>query len=236
MSLYARLRAGLLRCLTRLPILPRVLHPFPSASVEPTLLVIVEGPHGVQFLKRISAMLHVAEPRLPDLGAMERRGELIFVPLGGADLKLWTHRLARLAKPEFHLYDREVPPQTELRQQMAEIVNLRPGCRAALTSKRNLENYLHPAAIREVSGIELQFGDDDLVADLIARRVYAQQNPTTAWEDLPRQTRTRRRNRVKHWLNTTAADRMSPERLAERDPAGEVRSWLRTMAAQAASR
>ena len=49
------------------------------------------------------------------------------------------------------------------------------------------------------------------------------------WEELFRRTQTRRRNRVKRWLNTKAVDRMTPQRLAERDPKGEVRSWLEAM-------
>ena len=37
----------------------------------------------------------------------------------------------------------------------------------------------------------------------------------------------RRRNRVKKWLHTKAVDRMTVQRLSERDPLGEVVSWLR---------
>jgi hypothetical protein len=170
-----------------------------------------------------------SQPGLPDLGAMEHRGELIFVPFGGADVKLWTHRLGPLGKPEFHLYDREEPPETELRRQLAEAVDRRPGCLAVLTSKRNLENYLHPAAIREVAGVSLEFGDDDSVADLIARQAYARECPGAEWEALPRRTQNRRRNRIKLWLNTKAVEGMTRQRLAERDPKGEVRWWLEAM-------
>ncbi len=108
-------------------------------------------------------------------------------------------------------------------------MNRRPGCRAVVTSKRTLENYLHPAAIREAGGVEIDFGDDDAVADLIARQAYVKEYPGVPWEELFRRTQTRRRNRVKRWLNTKAVDRMTPQRLAERDPKGEVRSWLEAM-------
>jgi hypothetical protein len=229
MSLYARWRARLARCLKLNLFVQRRFGRHLSARDTLKLLVVVEGSHDIEFLRRISAMLHAHEPEFPDLGAMEHRGELIFVPFGGADLKLWTHRFAALGKPEFHLYDREDPPETELRQQLAEAVNCRARCRAVLTSKRSLENYLHQAAIREAGGVELDFGDDDSVADLIARQAHSRENPGVPWEDLPRRSQTRRRNRVKRWLNTRAAQLMTPQRLAERDPKGEVRSWLEAM-------
>jgi hypothetical protein len=193
------------------------------------LLVVVEGVHDIEFLRRISGMLHAHEPRLPDLRALEHRGALVFVPFGGSDLKLWVHRLSPLNKPEIHIYDREEPPETEVREQLAGAVNQRPGCLAVVTAKRTLENYLHPAAIREAGGVDLEFGDDDPVADLIAQRVSARERPDEIWQELPRRTKTRRRNRVKHWLNRSAAERMTPERLAEQDPQGEVRSWLESM-------
>ena len=47
---------------------------------------------------------------------MERHGELIFVPFGGGHVRAWSDRFAPLARPEFHLYDHELPPETELRQ------------------------------------------------------------------------------------------------------------------------
>lgn len=219
MSLSARLRAWFAR------------RPPPSAvSMGPKVIVVVEGAHDITFLKRISAMLHGHDPQLPDLAAMESRGELILLPFGGGDLWLWATRLARLGCAEFHLYDRESSPETELRQQVADVVNLRPRCRAVLTGKRSMENYLHPTAIREVSGLALSFTDDDSVADLAAAERYTQQGGQPPWEELEPRVRKRRRNRAKKWLHTKAADRMTPRLLAESDPEGEVISWLQAIA------
>jgi hypothetical protein len=204
---------------------------FPLLRSVAKILVVVEGSHDIEFLRRMSATLHVDDPSLPDLASMERQGELIFVPFGGGDLWLWVDRLAPLRRPEFHLYDRESPPETELRRRAAAMVNMRPGCVARVTSKRSLEIYLHAATIREVSGIEVVVSDDCHVADLIARESHLRQGGQPPWDELPRRTHTRRRNRVKKWLVTKAAERMTPKRLAERDPDGEVASWLRTIAA-----
>lgn len=74
--------------------------------------------------------------------------------------------------------------------------------------------------------MEVQLTDEDDVPDLVARACYERSTPATPWEAIPAQARRRYRNHVKRWLNTRAVDRMTGERLAERDPQGEVRSWL----------
>lgn len=225
-GLIGRLLHGLQSLRAALRIRPRR----PAAAPEPRLLVVVEGPHDVEFLRRISLMLHAVEPSLPDLTDLERRGLLVFVPFGGGDSLPWTFRLAGLRRREFYLFDRDVPPATEARQRAAELVNWRPGCCAVVTSKRSLENYLDPRAVFEVSGLQVAFSDDDDVADVVARARYGRQDPQKPWDELPGRTRKRRRNKVKKWLNTKAVDRMTPERLRQRDPEGEIRSWLGTIA------
>jgi len=203
----------------------------PNTGSPPTrLFVLVEGVNDAHFLRRISAMLHAHQPDLPDLAASERSGDILFVPTGGGDLLPWTYRLASIGLAEFFLLDRETPPVTQARQQLAQIVNLRPRCRAFITAKRSLENYLHSAAIREAIGVTITFGDDDPVAELVTRQVYQQSNSPTQWEDLSMRQRRRRRDRIKKLLNTAAAERMTIERLAERDPPGEVITWLKAIA------
>ncbi|MEN6494660.1 MAG: ATP-dependent endonuclease [Thermoguttaceae bacterium] len=197
---------------------------------EPQLLVVVEGTHDIEFLRRISVIVHAAEPSLPDLADLERRGKVLFVPFGGGDSLSWTLRLAGLNRREFHLYDRDVPPATEARLRAAALVNGRPGCHAVVTNKRSLENYLDSRAVFEASGLEVAFSDDDHVADLVARAAYAHQVPPMPWDELPARSRKRRRDKVKKWLNTKAVDRMTPERLHPRDPDGEIRSWLERIA------
>ena len=67
--------------------------------------------------------------------------------------------------PEFHLYDREQSPETERRQGVIARLNARSCCRAVLTRKCSLENYLHPEAIEEVTGHWLAVDDDRSVAE-----------------------------------------------------------------------
>jgi hypothetical protein len=193
------------------------------------LLVVVEGQHDATFLRGISRMLHEADARLPDLNTRERAGVIIMIPIGGGDRLDWASKMAALNLPEFHLLDREVPPATERRRQAVEIVNQRTGCRAYLTQKRALENYLHPRAVEDVSGLKLRFEDDDDVADLVARACFERQDHELAWDELPGRARKRCRETAKRWLNRQAIKHMTPERLAERDPDGEVISWLATV-------
>jgi hypothetical protein len=198
------------------------------------LLVVVEGQHDVTFLRAISRILHADDPALPDLGKLERAGVLVMLPVGGGDLLSWAARMAALGLPEFHLLDREVPPATEQRQQAAEIVNQRPNCRACLTQKRAIENYLHPRAVQEVSSLELTFGDNDDVADLVARLCFERQDHELPWEELPGRAKKRCRETAKRWLNRQAIARMTPVLLDERDPDGEVRGWLEAIGEMAA--
>ncbi len=110
----------------------------PPSMETVRVFVVVEGINDIQFLKHISAILYSDNTALPHLARWEQQDKLIFVPTGG-DPFAWTDRLAPLHKPELHLSDREVAPETELRQKAAACVNLRPGCRALLTSNAALK-------------------------------------------------------------------------------------------------
>ena len=199
----------------------------PVAALGP-VLVVVEGRNDIHFLRRIAAILHADNPSLPDLIEAERRLDLLFVRSGGGDSS-WTFQLAGLKLPEFHLLDRETPPVTQSRQQLAAMLNSRPQCRAAVTSKRSLENYLHSSAVFEASGIAVEVSDEEDVPELVARSAHQSQHVGTPWEQLTTRCRRRLRYQAKRWLNTRAVERMTPERLVERDPNGEVRSWLETI-------
>jgi hypothetical protein len=192
-------------------------------------LLLAEGRNDAEFLRRASAILHVADHDLPDLGELELRGRITFVPVGGGDLLSWMYRLAGMGQAECHIYDREDLPATALRDEAVRIVNLRPRCRAFVTGKRSLENYLDKAAIFAARGVDVTFGDDDDVAALVAKRRYLAQHPSARWEELPARSRRRLRNRAKRWLNTLAVERMTAEQFAARDPPGEICQWLKAI-------
>jgi predicted ATP-dependent endonuclease of OLD family len=116
------------------------------------VLVFVEGPNDIEFFERISAML---KPAMADVVDFTNDHRLALVPLGGGTLKQWVakHYLKNLHIPEVHIYDRDdaTPPQY---QQECNLVNARTdGSWATLTTKREIENYLHTDALRRFRGV-----------------------------------------------------------------------------------
>jgi hypothetical protein len=206
--------------------------PVPRIAAQPAIegeargaVVVVEGTNDAEFLRRIGRVLNGHDPPLPDLNQLELAGRLTFVTASAHPSLIpfaWRGR-------QFHVYDREVPPVTDERRRFADALNARRDCRAVLTSKRAIENYLHPAAIQEAGGVQVSFSDSDDVAELVARASF-QPGDACSWESLSKRGRRRLREKAKKWLNREAVDRMTPARLAERDPDGEVVGWLRTIA------
>jgi hypothetical protein len=189
------------------------------------VVVVVEGSNDVEFLGRISRVLNRHDPAIPDLSQLEVDGQLTFLTASTQQLPNAAGSLGR----QFHLYDRELPPVTDERRRLVDLLNRRPNCCAVLTCKRAIENYLHPDAISEAGGVEVGFGDFDDVGEIVAKATF-QAADSSGWESLSRRTRRRLRDKAKKWLNREAVDRMTPERLAERDPDDEVIGWLRTIA------
>ena len=197
-------------------------------GLKPVLLV-VEGFKDIEFLRRMSRILHAHDPSLPKLGKLEEQGRIVYIPFGGGGIDAWTYRLAPLGLREVHLYNRELPPESEYRRRAAEAVDERERCLAFRTSKRGLENYLHPDAVLASEGIDVAFGDFDPVVELTAKRLQERDAPERPWGLLPRRTQAERMHRAKQRLNTSVVEAMSFDMLKDRDPDGEVVSWLRTI-------
>ena len=119
------------------------------------LLIVLEGVNDIAFMRSVSTILHRHDAALPDLAELETQRKVLFLPTGGANLKDWVQRIGSLHRPEFHLYDRELEPVTSERRQIINTINQRPDCRAVLTTKRALENYLHPVAIFQACDIDI---------------------------------------------------------------------------------
>lgn len=199
------------------------------------LIVVVEGTTDIEFLKAISTILHATVTSFPDLAAHDARGDLIFVPFGGGSVLHWIERFGPLGCREFHVYDRELPPETAIRERAAALVNLRPNCRAAITSKRSLENYLHPTAIELAGGPVLTFGDNGCVAEILAKKRHSLSH-LTPWEHVSRRQRRQLVHKAKHWLCSEAVRQMTPELLRRRDPTDEIASWLSAIGEMLAGR
>ena len=72
----------------------------------------------------------------------------------------------------------------------------------------------------------MTFATTDDVAEIVARTAFVPSAELPDWNRLSRRARRRQRDRAKVWLNTDAVERMTAERLAESDPAGEVVGWI----------
>ncbi len=132
----------------------------PTGGQPAACLVVLEGANDVEFLRRISRSLHADNGRLPDLNRLEATGRLAFLTSDARTLA--SIQVGRSAKCcQFHLLDREMPPIDGQRRCLVDSLNQNPNCRAFLTTKRSIENYLHPVAVRQASGIEVEFGDFD---------------------------------------------------------------------------
>lgn len=184
----------------------------------------VEEKTDIPFLKNISRVLKVAGDDVPDLEQLEIDGAIIFTPSGGSGLALWCNRLANLNRPEFHLYDRDTqPPALPKYQQYVDEVNARPNCFATSTNKLEIENYLHIDAINEAitaAGIGTQIGqqpgDFQDVPTLVKIELNAVAPQGSKWGE----------TRVKEFLCSAAAARMTKERLDIVDANGEVLAWM----------
>jgi hypothetical protein len=115
------------------------------------VIVCVEGPHDLQFFRRINPLLIDNDSSIIDIFNDPR---VALVVLGGSTLKEWVnqHYLKNLGLPEVHIYDRdELQNDGKYKYQDArDAVNARnDGSIAFLTTKREMENYLHLDAINE---------------------------------------------------------------------------------------
>ena len=197
--------------------------------------MILESVNDVEFLLHLSQRLHAEDPEIVDLALLRAQGRILFVPTGGGNFADWAVRFAALGCQEFHLYDRELAPETERRQQAVELVNARPDCRGFLTAKRSLENYLDPRAIAQAGGGTIPIDDELCVGSVLARHWYELIPQSIPWPALSRRGRQRLVYRAKRWLNRQAVQQMTATMLSERDPDGEVRSWLQVIAEMAAA-
>ncbi|WP_214802015.1 ATP-binding protein [Exiguobacterium sp. ERU656] len=117
------------------------------------IAVFVEGPHDVNTLKTFSSIIAKQNPEIVDLQTSK---EVVIIPCGGGTLQGWVENryLKELSVPEIHIYDRDEnePPKYEKWCKLVRDRN--DGSVAYLTSKRELENYIHPSAIKEYFKLE----------------------------------------------------------------------------------
>lgn len=192
--------------------------------LKPRLLICVEGPNDVTFLKTISRMINQTRNDLPDLSTNDR---IAIFPLGGGTLKDWvTHDyLNGLGIPQFHLYDLDDaanPPY----QPQRDAVRARGGQNwAELTVKRETENYIHPNCIQAVYGFAVDFGDMDDVPEIVASTQHNANSPNP-WNTLDNDKKKKKASNAKRRLNNEVTALMTLADLQASDPNGDIVRWL----------
>lgn len=189
----------------------------PDSRVQ--VLVCVEGPTDVLALKALSKALHEADSSLPNLASDER---LAFVVLGGGTLEHWVnhHYLRGLGKREVHIYDGDVPAYAASAQQVNERGD---GSWAAVTVKHEIESYLHSNAIALAFGFEVEVTDHP-VAGKSTPAKFGEAFAAQRGHGAPLGDK-----KAKAKLAEQAFPLMTAAMLEERDPDGEVASWMRQM-------
>ena len=194
----------------------RTLGLIPDSRVK--ILLCVEGPNDVTAFRCLSRALHLEDQTLPDLNTDER---MAFMVLGGSTLKHWVneHYLRQLNRPEVHIYDSDVKKYAESVQQ----VNQRnDGSWAVQTRKYEIENYLHSDAIRAAFEVEVVVTDQPADGSQAVPKAFA-----LAYSQAMGFDGVMGDDKAKNKLAEKAFPLMTATMLRERDPDGEVESWLR---------
>jgi hypothetical protein len=193
------------------------------------LFIGVEGSNDINFFREISKVLAKSEQDIPDLELLEKEGKILFIPLGGSNVALWTDRLKGFNRPEIHLFDRDtIPPSDPKYKNVADEINKRENSEAIITSKLEIENYLHPRAINLARPeVVVTFEDFDDVPSKVAEYIHNLSNSPKTWASLDEETKKKKESTCKKWLNSTAVTFMTPDLLSEQDPKDDIRNVLR---------
>lgn len=127
-----------------LGMLPNVALSIDNLGVQ--TILCLEGPTDVEFFNHVGKLFGLD---------LENDNRILTIFLGGGTLMHWVNKnyLAKLNKPEIHIYDNDVAKY----QIAVDQVNERTDSWAALTNMLEVENYIHPRLIKKVYPIEEDF-------------------------------------------------------------------------------
>lgn len=198
----------------------------PNPADKVKILIFVEGNHDVNGLKRYGNILNKEHPELIDLNS----DEIAWIITGGSSLKHYVENkyLEGLGKPELHLYDSDVADYITVVAKINAEAN--PLKKAFNTTKSELESYLHHEAINEAYREQAnactltEINDVDDVPFKVAEHLYSSSG--NDWALLDGKKQSEKSSAKKGFLNTNAVEKMSIERLKERNGYEEMRTWL----------
>ena len=203
--------------------------PNPKDSVK--TLLFVEGNHDITALKIYSRILNASNNTIL---LLENNPEIGIIISGGSSLKFYIDNkyLDGLGKPEVHIYDNDIAEYKTYVQKINDEGN--PNKSAFNTSKVELENFLTKEAIEEAYAqngtvVVIPEIDDEMdVPNVVAKALYETSDDKN-WDELEESKQKRKKSRVKKLLNSQAVEKMTIDRINQRNGFAEIELWLNTI-------
>ena len=96
--------------------------------------------------------------------------------------------------------------------------------------KKELENYLHPDAIKSIAtSFPGTIADFDDVPLMLAQTLHTADANAPAWNTVAEAQKKEKAKSAKRRLNQECADNMTVTLLAQSDPTGEITGWLKAV-------
>jgi predicted ATP-dependent endonuclease of OLD family len=194
---------------------------------EIKVIICLEGKHDIAFLQAISKIIHNEDNSYINL---KDDPHVILIQLGGSSLQSWVdnHYLSKLGIPEVHIYDRDNPTKPKYQLSCDQVNKRIDGSWATLTSKREMENYIHSDAIKKVYGFgcEVEIDDWTDVPSLIARLAHEHSDSDIPWEEVTPEKMGKKEGKAKSRLNGEVLKHLTYEMIVEVDSKKEIFNWL----------
>ncbi len=191
-------------------------------------IVGMESLDDFRVLFRLAKILHQADRNLPDLQKLAKAGEVMCLTFDLPDPRPFVELFLNFDKPQLYLFSRGSGPMPEARRELIRRIRQEGDCSAVVLRKRAMTNYLHPDAIYEEFLAPVPVDDDTDVPAVMLKHVLSTLK-FPAWDQFDPQLRADMAAGVAHELSIKATRRMTAQRLAERDPDGEVAGWLKSI-------
>lgn len=198
-----------------------------AAATRCRAIVGMESQEDFRLLFRLAKILHRTDRNLPDLQKHAKAGEVMCIPFG-LHPRGFVELFLNFDMPQLYLISRGTGPMPEARRELIRRIRQNPDRSAVILRQRALTNYLHADAIFEEVRALVAVNDDTDVPTVVVQHVLKHLK-LPAWDQLDPQLRTDLAAAMAMELSVKAPRRMTAERLAQRDPNGEVASWLRSI-------
>ncbi|TMN21858.1 ATP-binding protein [Lentibacillus cibarius] len=186
-------------------------------TIHSSVVICVEGPHDVNFLKNINKTV----PEFRDIIDLQN-ADISIYDLGGSRLINWINldHFKYSNIKEFHLYDGDIPKYKESVKNMNSINDGRR--KGVVTSLREMENYIPPHLIDE-------HFECDLSKQLINWNDFDVPNYLKGVAMQYIKNDKKRENAIKGILNSTLTQKITADSLKQHGVYEEIEGWFKTI-------